>query len=55
MHNKIIRFILKLDNRAYIGNDELIRTVFFKVYPIELNSQNLVMSLRYGIKHAQVI
>ena len=31
MQNKMIRFILKLDNRAHIGNDELIRAVFLSV------------------------
>ena len=28
MQNKMIRFILKLDNRTHIGNDELIRAAF---------------------------
>ena len=37
MQNKMIRFILKLDNRAHIGNDELIRAVFL-AYLIELNN-----------------
>ena len=31
MQNKMIRFILKLDNRAHIGNDELIRAGFLSV------------------------
>ena len=31
MQNKMIRFILRLDNRAHIGNDELIRAGFFSV------------------------
>ena len=38
MQNKMIRFILRLDNRAHIGNDELIKAVFFLVYLIELNN-----------------
>ena len=37
MQNKMIRFILRLDNRAHIGNDELIKAVFL-VYLIELNN-----------------
>merc|ERR1712121_122730 len=31
MQNKMIRFILRLDNRAHIGNDELIRAGFLSV------------------------
>ena len=31
MQNKMVRFILRLDNRAHIGNDELIRAGFLSV------------------------
>ena len=31
MQNKMIRFILKLDNRSHIGNDELIKAGFLNV------------------------
>ena len=31
MQNKMIRFILKLDNRTHIGNNELIRAGFLNV------------------------
>merc|ERR1712240_154563 len=31
MQNKMVRFILKLDSRAHIGNDELVRPGFLSV------------------------
>merc|ERR1712240_46411 len=31
MQNKMVRFILKLDSRAHIGNDELVRAGFLSV------------------------
>ena len=31
MQNKMVRFILKLDSRAHIGNDELVNAGFLSV------------------------
>merc|ERR1711954_349650 len=42
MQNKIVRFILKLDSRAHIGNDELVNAGF-------LSEEDRVKQLKLGL------
>ena len=51
--NKMIRFILKLDNRAHIGNQELEKAGFLKVDD-RVKQLKLVMYLKSEIKPAPV-
>ena len=54
MQNKMVRCILKLDNRAHIGNNELIKAGFLNVSD-RIKRLNLGHVFKYGTKLVQII